>query len=282
MIASPLRPQECCGRAALCIALALGLACVTSLARAEEPQPSVSQDATYTSNLAATSSAQWEYSIAPYVWLAGLNGDLGGSGPVPDIHVDTPFADILHALKFGGMAMGTARYDRFIAVGDVTYLELANSRNLDIRDPGLLTGSAKVKQFMSTVAGGYRAVDKGPVLVDLLAGLRVVAIHQNSRLSGPSRSVSGGASKTLVDPIVGARLSGPLGGAWGYDLYGDVGGFGASSKLTWQLMGLVKYEISPSWALAAGWRHLAIDTSKNGFKSDVAMDGPLLGARYRF
>jgi hypothetical protein len=135
---------------------------------------------------------------------------------------------------------------------------------------------------MSTLAGGYRAVDRGPFFVDLLAGMRIVAIDQDFRLSGPNRSFSRGASKTLVDPIIGARMSGPFSDRWGYDLYGDVGGFGASSKLTWQLMGVVKYHISTSWAASAGWRHLVINTSRNGFKFDVAMDGPIAGVSYRF
>ncbi|MCR5878879.1 hypothetical protein [Phenylobacterium sp. J367] len=224
----------------------------------------------------------WEVSVAPYIWFAGLNGDLGTPGRLPDVSVDTAFSDILDALKFGAMAMGAARRDRLVIVGDLSYAELEASKDLKIRDPGLVTGEATVRQFMSTLAGGYRAVDRGATFVDLLAGIRIVAIDQEVQLSGPGRTVSGGSSKTLTDPIVGVRLGGPIADRWAYDLYGDVGGFGVSSSLTWQLMGVVNYRLSPHWTAAGGWRHLAIDTSNSGFKFDAGMDGPILGFAYRF
>jgi hypothetical protein len=43
----------------------------------------------------------WTLTVAPYLWMAGLDGDVGvfGRGPVP---VDQRFGDILDDLEFSG------------------------------------------------------------------------------------------------------------------------------------------------------------------------------------
>ena len=64
--------------------------------------------------------------------------------------------------------------------------------------------------------------------------------------------------------------------------YGDIGGFGVGSHLTWQLLGGVQYDVSSRWSLSAGWRHLDINYDHKGFVFDAAMDGPILGAVYKF
>jgi len=230
----------------------------------------------------APSDGEWEGAISPYVWFAGLNADVGGRERLPSVKVDTSFGDIARSLKFGAMFMGQARRDRFVAIGDVMYVSVGNSRDLRIRDPSLVSVSLKVKQFTSTLAAGYRVIDQGPVFFDLLGGLRITDLKEDFRLSGPNRSFTGSSSRTLVDPIIGARTGGRLGGRWSYTVYGDVGGFGASSDLTWQVMGLVNYRISRQWTASAGWRHLAYDASNNSFEFDGSLDGPIIGVSYRF
>ena len=101
-------------------------------------------------------------------------------------------------------------------------------------------------------------------------------------LEGPQRSFSGSKTETWIDPMVGARFQAPLGQNWSLKTYGDVGGFGVGSHFTWQLLGEVQYDLSSRWSLSAGWRHLKIDYDHNGFVFDAAMDGPILGAVYRF
>jgi opacity protein-like surface antigen len=85
-----------------------------------------------------------------------------------------------------------------------------------------------------------------------------------------------------VAPVIATRLHAPLGGKWGFGVYGDLGSFGVVSDLSWQLMANIHYQISDHWVLGVGWRHFEAEQDKDGFKVDLAIDGPFLGASYRF
>src|SRR5262249_57600243 len=52
------------------------------------------------------------------------------------------------------------------------------------------------------------------------------------------------ASKSVswVDPLVGVRLRHQLAPGWNFALSGDVGGFGAGSKFSWQALAALDYE----------------------------------------
>ena len=69
-------------------------------------------------------------------------------------------------------------------------------------------------------------------------------------------------------------------------LRGNVGGFGVSSELTWNLVDTLQYHRSGIVSLGVGERALDIDyehgSSTNQFKFDVLMSGPLLGLVFHF
>jgi hypothetical protein len=68
----------------------------------------------------------WTFTIAPYFWAAGMEGDIGQFG-LPAVHVDSSFSDIFDHLDFGAMAIGEARRDRYSIFGDVMYIKLSGS-----------------------------------------------------------------------------------------------------------------------------------------------------------
>jgi hypothetical protein len=55
----------------------------------------------------ATNGNEWRYAVTPYMWLTGLEGDVG-VGRVSS-SVDLSPSDILRNLKFGIMGAGEAR-----------------------------------------------------------------------------------------------------------------------------------------------------------------------------
>ncbi|HEX2653078.1 MAG TPA: hypothetical protein VHN11_05450 [Xanthobacteraceae bacterium] len=52
----------------------------------------------------------WRFSIAPYFWAAGINGDVGVRNV--STYFDVSFSDILQHLTFGGMLLSEARKDK--------------------------------------------------------------------------------------------------------------------------------------------------------------------------
>jgi len=112
---------------------------------------------------------------------------------------------------------------------------------------------------------------------------RIWYVKNKLRLNaGAAPTVSTDESKSWVDPIVMARANLALGGGFALVAYGDVGGFGIASDLTWQLMGLVGYRFNDWIDGAIGYRHLSVDYSNDGFLWDVRMSGPILGVAFRF
>ncbi len=65
----------------------------------------------------ATSPAQadenWQFQIAPYVWAAGMEGDVATLPGVPAASVDASFTDILEILNAAFMIAGEAHNGRF-------------------------------------------------------------------------------------------------------------------------------------------------------------------------
>ena len=255
--------------------IAVGMAIVTAPATAETPDAGGSAHAT-------TGEPGWQFSVSPYLWMSSLKGDLGVAEQVDPVGIDMSFFDILDAMKFSLMGGFEARNGRFVGTTDMVYLKMGASDNIDIREVHFLDVELESTTFIATGTAGYRAVNRDALAVDVFGGARYYWMKTELDLAGPQNSFSGSKTEDWVDPIIGARLQAPIGPGWSVRAYADIGGFGIGSHLSWQLRGEVQYDLSRRWSLTAGWRHLDIDYDDDGFVFDAAMDGPVLGAVYRF
>jgi hypothetical protein len=102
----------------------------------------------------APASSPWEFSITGYGWLAGLNGDVGTLPPLPPIHVNASFRDILKNLDMGLMGAAEARYGNFLFIGDAMYVKLSTSEKFKTRIASKAT--LETTNFIGTAAVGYR------------------------------------------------------------------------------------------------------------------------------
>jgi hypothetical protein len=226
--------------------------------------------------------SEWEFTLTPYVWAPGIYGDVDLGPNIPSVHIAESIGDVLGHLKFAFMGAAGVRHDRLVGLADFDYSDLEATNHVGVRDPEFLNVRLRSKQLVAAALGGYRVVEGPAWTLDLLGGVRVVSADNKLGLEGPSRTLSESVSKTWADPVVGVRLQGPLAPRWSYTLYGDAGGFGAASRLTWQAFGLVNYAASRHWTVSGGWRHLSDDYSRDGFVYDVGLDGPVFAASYRF
>jgi hypothetical protein len=230
---------------------------------------------------AATSAGGWAFVVTPYIWAAGLEGDIGVIPGLPVAAVDAGFDDIIENAEFAFMLAAEARRGRFAIVTDLTYLSLS----IDDATPGPLFGGASVDSttFFATTAGMYRVVENERLSLELGAGARIWYVDNELRLSAgalPGRRVQD--DETWVDPLIGLRGAVALGR--GFKLAGaaDIGGFGVSSDLTWQVIGTVDYQFNERFSARVGYRHLEVDYENNGFVWDVRMSGPIIGGTIRF
>ena len=208
---------------------------------------------------------EWEYTLSPYLWTAGIDGEIEVRGH--KIDVDVGFDDILDAIEWGFLAALEARRDRTILLLDAIYIELGQSGNI-----GLASASVDVDQFILTAAVG-RELEGMPLSV--FAGGRYIYIENTIKGRGPL-GVRASKSENLVDPVLGARVSAPVSEKVLLSLTGDIGGFGVGTDFSWELMPLVDIKINERVSGKVGYRILDLDFSED-IDFDAMMHGWVVG-----
>ena len=245
-------------------------------AEPEAPPPS-------TASQEPAPTKKWQFATLGYGYFTGAYGKTTPRDPLPTVDVDLSFGDVLKAFKLAFMGAAEARKDRVVFLGDLMWAHVGASQGLTARDRNFADVEIDAKTLAVTALGGYRVVEKGPVVIDLMAGARLNRNKQKVEYHGTLLDLSGSVSKTWVDPILATRMNAPLGGKFGLSLYGDVGGFGIGSDLTWQGIATVNYQISRKISAGIGWRYFKINyDDSDGFLYNVAQSGPIIAVRSDF
>lgn len=230
----------------------------------------------------ARAQEEWQFQIAPYLWLAGLNGDVGAFPGVPPADVDASFSDILENLDFAFMIAGEARKGRGGILADVLYIDVASSGTT----PGPLYSTANLDSevLLGTIAGFWRPWSDEGASLDLAAGVRAWSVDTKLQLGAgvlPATTVS--HDENWVDPLVGIRLKGVLGGEPFFQSLGlIVGGFGVGSDLMWDADVNLGYRWTDGFSTTIGYRYLSVDYADGGFVYDVVQQGPTVALIWNF
>jgi hypothetical protein len=225
--------------------------------------------ATWTPAAAQTPGGDWDVFVMPYL----LGPSIGGTtmARTRSATVDLSPSDIISNLKFGAMGLVVARKGEWGIAGDGLWMSLGKTvRNADV---GFKQGAFAV----------YGLRQLGPA-ADLMFGARVNTLRADLAFYTPEVDVNG--DKTWVDPLVGLALRAPAYGRLESRIYGEVGGFGAGSKFTWQVYPAVGVLIGKGVSLDVGYRWLDIDYATGEgdaqFAYDVLTRGPVMGVKFRF
>jgi len=123
----------------------------------------------------------------------------------------------------------------------------------------------------------YRLIEQPKFTLDVFGGARV--LHAGMGLDVAAGAVlpalGGGQDKTWLDPIVGAKFHYKLAERWGFHGYGDIGGFGFGSDLTYQLTGTVSYSFNEHVMLQAGYCLFDVEFEDGSFEFDATLHGPM-------
>ena len=226
----------------------------------------------------------WHFELTPYLWATSQDGKIGlDKGPGNGVPLNQSFSDILRRMDMGGMALFDVRKDRWGLLLDGIYLKISDRGQISGPN-GFVTLSAHgdVTQKLFSAAGYYRAIE-GKTNLDMMLGLRYHAVEWdvNANLSLPpaipSISRRFNERKNWTDPFAGVRLIHKIDDHWSVMGYGDVGGSGSGSDLTWQAIGGVNYTFASNMVGKLGYRHLSYDYHRDGFKYDVDTSGFYVG-----
>ncbi len=263
--------------------------------------------------LQTDNQSNWEFTFAPYLWMAGIKGKEGVVGMGPAVDVDLSFSDVVETMDFGVMLVGEVRNGRWALANDFLYLEVSGNATLSgpINEYFNVKMEADQVVLVDTLAASYRFVEEEKITVDVLAGVRVwyvdtrFDITVTERPDRPERPVPPGIlppplrpdpklptlpaipesasskdSDLWMDPVVGLTLNAVLGKGFSVAV-GGFFGIGDADE-DWSLMALLNYDIKEWIALTGGYRHMSIDYEKDGFVYDIEMSGPVVGLTFRF
>ncbi len=239
-------------------------------------------------------SNPWRVNFNTWVWLLGVEGDIGVRGRTADVSAD--FGDILDAsdsvLAFSGrLEIGYGRLGVFVdglysklgaddQSGPLGIAEIDVEFEMTLIDFGLMY---RIAEWEPSGGGAGNAINAS---LDLYAGGRYTNIDVEF---DPANLPSFGQSKDWVDPIVGAKIIFPFAERWHIMANGDIGGFGVESDFTWSATAVLGYGFSifdhPA-SVFFGYRAIGQDYSDGDgneeFTWDVVNHGPMLGFSFLF
>jgi len=224
----------------------------------------------------------WEYVVAPYLWMAGIDGDATVKGTKSS--VDADFGDILDNLDVGAQGYFEIRKDKWGAYVDVMYLKVASDAKVGAADIDIeLSTTMAGAGVLYRIYEGFAGAEGNPVATDIFVGGRYMNLDIDLDYAGVA-DVSG--DEDWVDPIIGVTYSRDMSKKFLITTTADIGGFGIASDFTWSFSILGGYRLGRTANLWFGYRYLDIDydtgSGAKKFEYDVAMHGPILGASFHF
>lgn len=222
----------------------------------------------------------WTFALSPYLWLPALSSSVGTDRGA--VNADQSTSDILSNLDMAFMGAAEARNGRWSLILDVIYADIGVSKDTPL---GRLYSSAHVQTKLSafTTYAGYRVLENERGAIDLLAGGRFYSLDVDLKLEpGTLQGRSTSLDDSWADPVFGARGRVDFAEKWYATGLVDFGGFGGGSDESWQAFASVGYQIDPRWSVQGGWRYMAIEKEIDGQDVEIDLNGPIIGATFRF
>jgi hypothetical protein len=245
-----------------------------------------------------TGNSSWQFAALVYFYYADVNGKATfPNGASSEVSVSAN--DIINNLKFGVLGSFEARKENWGVFTDLIYLDAGQFKsqvhNFTIGNIGLpadVSASANfdLKSIVWTLAGSYRVVARPNVVLDLLAGARLLDVKAKLdwTLNGnigpiplPGRAGTAESKDHWVDGVVGIKGRVAFGPElkWFAPYYADVGT--GDSDLTWQLFGGLGYSFN--WGqIIGGWRYVDYKFKSNSALESQSFNGPMLGVAFHW
>ena len=244
------------------------------------------------------SADNWDFELAPYIWLVSLQGDVTVKGQTSE--VDASFSDFLEDLVFAAEIHFEATRKKGRKFGfwlDGTYVKLRSDANigplnLEVENQFVILEGAFFLNIHNWELGSNSAngeLSKPYISLDASAGLRYWYLDAELDFKGQGPiGVSGNldGDQDWIEPFIGLRSFININDRIRVILRTDFGGFGigSSSDLTW-VGGLgFGYAITKRIEALIGYRAIYLDyengSGNNRFAMDVWMHNPFIGINF--
>lgn len=219
----------------------------------------------------------WEYSLAPYLWAVGLDGELVVKG-VP-VEMDLDFDELLDEVAYAVQVHFEAKKGAWSFIVDPTIIKVDSEQKM-----GPIKVDVELDYVVTEALVAYRIAPKW----DLLGGVRYWSMDADIDIQGPPPSVD--EDEDWIDIIVGARFFADISQKWSFMGRADIGGFdvGESADSTWNVAALFFRDFGRKGnkQFVAGYRILDVDFDKGSgasrFAFDMEQSGPVFGLNFQW
>lgn len=250
------------------------IALIAAALAATLPAPLLAQEAPGSEG--PTSDNGWSGQVTIYGWGAGVGGDFRPFAGGPVLSFEKSLGEVLADLDAAAFATALARKNDLVLLADFTYT--ASSR--EGRVPPGIPAAGEVSVRSVSLMAGKRFAASDATSIDLLGGARVWSL--DGEVNVPLAGVALAPEESFVDPIAAVRINSQIAPRLSLLAYGDVGGFGLGSDLTWQGVATLNYRAGKALYLSAGYRHLYLDRPAAGASFAGSLSGPLAGVTLTF
>ena len=251
-------------------AIRLGVACLAGLLATAPAwgQPAATEKPGSTSSAEAARPSEWSLWIRPYFFLSGVSGSVTAE-PLT-FPVNSTFAELVKNVKMGAFVAFSAEKGPWGLYADLQYISLAGE--------GTSTLGARLTLENIIAEADFTFRPSAAPTLRFLVGLRVYSLDQTLAITGQPEIE---ANTTVYDPILGAMGEWQLSRRWGFEVRGDIGGFGISSEFTYQMMVLFRAGLSDAVSIPFGYRVLGYQINTGGVSMNTRMTGLVLGVDLR-
>lgn len=235
--------------------------------------------------LTSRADDDWQFRLTPYLWFAGLKGDVATIPGAPAAPIDIPPSDALGDTEASLMFLVDAHRGRHGLFADFLYSDVRSDEEL-IPPPIGLTLRSITKTTLISMAYQYMIYQREQASVDLMLGARYWRVDSELSFGGGSGLLDGKRvtnDESWIDPALGIKGRTPLGGSKFYLEGGAViGGFGIGSDLFYEFNGAIGYQWNKAIGTAIGYRMFDVDYEDEGFHYDVRQQGWQIGLTWSF
>lgn len=262
------------------VILAGGMWCPSVEGQTEDSPPAL---------VAEESDSPWRIESKSWLWLMGMEGE-AGIGPV-QLDIDADFGDVLDAsdslMAFSGrLEIGKGPYTAYIdglwaKIGADNLSGPAGISKVDLtQELGIVDFGLMYRIFDGPLMGEHQPAGHRST-IDVYGGARYTTV---SLELDPANLRTFTSDNDWIDPIVGIKLTQPFTDSLHMEIWGDVGGFGAASDMTWSATAVLGYDVTViglPLTIYGGYRAIGWDYSNgsgaDAFDWDVILHGPTLG-----
>jgi hypothetical protein len=223
----------------------------------------------------------WHIAATPYLWFAGLNGNLNLLGH--DAAVHQSFGDIFSNLKIGFMATTEIRRGQVGLLTDLLFVRIGDQAAVPVPQlPTAVQVKLTTSTFTLTPLFAYRVYEQKHFAVDALGGFRYYHLGATSNFdAGSVGQFTYSGSNNWADVVGGGRFLARLTPKIGAFFIGDAGGGGSSP--TWEIAYGAGYKIMKNATAQLGYRRLYFNRQDgSNFGLEATQQGLILGTTINF